>query len=542
MTSTHTLRRRQAAPGSGTAPGTGTSPRSAGLADALRSWRSAVSAAAVAGGAAIGAGCFLPWATAFAGLITFTGISAQNGRILAAAGLITVVAGLWHLLRGGDASRWIAAAAGFGAAGFAGYLLLRLGGELTSMGSGSMVVLQGGPGLWVAAGGGLLAFATVFLPPSAQRTLRAPGATGGLIAWAADRESAGLRRKLQLGLGVVWLLAAALQFQPYMFGRGFITQLIEPASMGSPAFLSRSVMSAGQFMLRDIVAWNALFAGIQLVLGLGLLWRRTTRAALAGTVVWGLAVWYLGESLGGLLSGSASPLTGAPGAALLYVLVAILLWPRLASPARSAVAAEPGPTSAAASGPLGARWSRAAWVIVWGALAALMLQPQLRAPGAMASSVRALATGEPGWLASMDRAVAGGLGASALVPAMIFACIFALIAVGGLVPRLTRPALILAMVTALVIWVAGENFGGMVTGTGTDPSTGPLLILLAAAFWPAAARSGSGRGRGADGEIAGAEPAGAAAEVEGESRPERKVAALAVQIPAGAARAPDRLR
>jgi hypothetical protein len=504
----------------------------------LRSWRPAVAAAAVAGGATVIAGCFLPWATAFAGLIAFTGISALNGRILAAAGLVTVIAGLWHLLRGGDASRWVAALAGFGAAGFAGYLLLRLGGELKSMGSDSMVVLQGGPGLWVAAGGGLLAFATVFLPPSAQRTLRAPGAAGGLRAWAGDRESGGLRRKLGLGLGLVWVLDAALQFQPFMFGRGFVTRIIEPASMGSPAFLSSSVMSAGQFMLRDIVAWNATFAGVQLLLGLGLLWRGTTRAALAGTVIWGLAVWYLGESLGGLLSGSASPLTGAPGAALLYVLIAALLWPR--HPGRAATAS--GPTSVAASGPLGARWSRLVWVVVWGGLAALMLQPQIRAAGAVGSSVRGLAAGEPGWLASMDRALSGALTTSALVPPMIFAGTFALIAAGGLVPRLTRPALVLAGLTALVIWVAGENFGGILTGSGTDPNTGLLLILLAGAFWPDAVRAGSGRRRGADREVTRPEPAGAAAEVEGESRPEREVAALAVQVPARAARAPDGLR
>ena len=40
------------------------------------------------------------------------------------------------------------------------------------------------------------------------------------------------------------------------------------------------------------------------------------------------------------------------------------------------------------------------------------------------------------------------------------------------------------MVLALVIWVFGENFGGLLTGQATDPNTGPLLILLAAAYWP----------------------------------------------------------
>jgi hypothetical protein len=60
--------------------------------------------------------------------------------------------------------------------------------------------------------------------------------------------------------------------------------------------------------------FNALFATIQLALAAGLLWRRTTRLALAGSLVWTLGVWWLGEGLGGLLTGTAHPVTGAPGA------------------------------------------------------------------------------------------------------------------------------------------------------------------------------------------------------------------------------------
>ena len=53
-----------------------------------------------------------------------------------------------------------------------------------------------------------------------------------------------------------------------------------------------------------------------------------------------------------------------------------------------------------------------------------------------------------------------------------------------------RPALVLAVVLALFIWVAGEDFGGILTGHATDPNNGPLLILLAAACWP---RGGTSR-------------------------------------------------
>ena len=59
--------------------------------------------------------------------------------------------------------------------------------------------------------------------------------------------------------------------------------------------------------------------------------------ALAASVVWALGVWWFGEGLGGVLNGVASPLNGAPGAVIIYALLAVLLWPadRAAWPHRS---------------------------------------------------------------------------------------------------------------------------------------------------------------------------------------------------------------
>ncbi len=285
--------------------------------------------------------------------------------------------------------------------------------------------------------------------------------------------------------------------------------------MGSPAIVANSVTATGQLLLSHTVLFNAAFASIQLALGAGLIWRRTARAALAGTIIWAIAVWWFGETFGMLLSGMASPLTGAPGAALLYALIAVLAWPR------------PG------SGVTARPWARLIWVAIWGGFAVLMFQPQVRAPGALSASVGGLARGEPGWLAAADHAVAGFLGPAGLIPAGVFALIFAVIAVGIFCRAAARPVLVLAAVVATAIWVAGENFGGILTGSGTDPNTGLLLFLLIAAYWPA---------RLADQEIRGPELTGAVAELEGEAGPQRQVAALAVQVPAGAAGAPHRLR
>jgi hypothetical protein len=66
---------------------------------------------------------------------------------------------------------------------------------------------------------------------------------------------------------------------------------------------------------------------------------------------------------------------------------------------------------------------------------------------------------------------------------------FVLIGIAVFIPAATRPALILAVASAAAIWVVAENLGEILTGTGTDPNTGPLLILLAAAYWPGTQRA-----------------------------------------------------
>jgi hypothetical protein len=40
-------------------------------------------------------------------------------------------------------------------------------------------------------------------------------------------------------------------------------------------------------------------------------------------------------------------------------------------------------------------------------------------------------------------------------------------------------------VVSLVIWVVGEALGMILASGATDPNTGPLLVLLALAYWPA---------------------------------------------------------
>jgi hypothetical protein len=298
-----------------------------------------------------------------------------------------------------------------------------------------------------------------------------------LLAWAADRESTGARRWLQLALGVIWLLDAGLQYQPYMFTRAFPTQVIEPAGAGSPGFVAHPVMFAGQLMLHHEIIFNALFATIQLTIAVGLLWRPTVRAALAGSIVWALLIWWMGEGLGGIFTSTASPVTGTPGGAILYVLIAVLVWP-----SRS----QTDNTSVASGSPAGWWVARIAWLALWASSAYFLLLAPNQAAGALRDTISGGADGEPGWLASLERGAASAIGTHGGAVSIILAVIFAVIAAGIFIPAATRPVLVLAAITAAAIWVLAQSFGEILTGQATDPNTGLLLILLAAAYWPLA--------------------------------------------------------
>ena len=70
----------------------------------------------------------------------------------------------------------------------------------------------------------------------------------------------------------------------------------------------------------------------------------TVKVALAASVPWSLAVWWLGEGLGGLLAPGASFVTGAPGAVILYAVLAAASSPALAptrTPARCLCCSRP---------------------------------------------------------------------------------------------------------------------------------------------------------------------------------------------------------
>ncbi len=128
------------------------------------------------------------------------------------------------------------------------------------------------------------------------------------------------------------------------------------------------------------------------------------------------------------------------------------------------------------------------WAGLWGSLAWFALQPASRSPGGLAAALSGMQAGEPGGIAAMDGGLARVLAGRGTQAAVVIAAACALAAVTVAAGRLTRLGVVIAAAAGAVIWVA-EDFGGIFTGQGTDPNSGLLLIVVAAAFWPVRSRA-----------------------------------------------------
>jgi hypothetical protein len=293
------------------------------------------------------------------------------------------------------------------------------------------------------------------------------------------------RRALQLALAGAWLLDAVLQMQPFMFSSAFGRMLLASSAIGNPATVARAIAWSGREIGIHPGLANAAFCVVQLAIALGIAVRATTRAALAGSVAWSALVWWIGEGFGGILSGQATPVTGAPGAVLVYGLLAVLLWPT----GSERCAEEVSPAAFVAAQAVGERVARATWLVFWGVMAGLSLESGALTPNGLSEKIAAMSTGEPRWLSAIAEHGASLVAGDGGVVSVSLAVVFALVAVSTLAPpAVARTAILAVIVVALAIWVVGESLGGILSGVSTDPSSGLLLILLAFAYWPSSPR------------------------------------------------------
>jgi hypothetical protein len=284
----------------------------------------------------------------------------------------------------------------------------------------------------------------------------------------------GTRRRLEMALGVLWLVDGVLQWQPSMFSSAFFGNMLGMANMGLPGPVSAVLFRVTDMLTAQPVIWNALFATLQLAIGAGLLWGRAASVARPVSIAWALAVWVVGEGFGGLFMPGVSGLNGAPGAALLYVLVALILWPRRSGD---------GP-AAADAGLLGGRGALWCWTVLWSGLALLELGGANHAAVVPGAEVANIGEGEPGWLAGLNSHAGHVLAGHGALFALLAAVIG--VAVGWCVlhPAWRRTALAAGIAVAVLYGVFGQDLGGLLTGQATDPGTAPLFVLLALALWP----------------------------------------------------------
>jgi hypothetical protein len=300
------------------------------------------------------------------------------------------------------------------------------------------------------------------------------------------------RRLLQLALASIWLLDGVLQLQPFLFtaGSNGFSGMLNNAAAGNPSAVARSITWNASIVDHHAVLTNSAFALIQILLGLGIAWRPTLRSALASSVVWSVGVWWFGEGLGGVLHGVGTPIGGGPGAVLFYAILAVVLWP-----------SDREKTSHLfiAARAVGGKAAKAIWAVTWVGLACLTLIGSGRSPQGVRDLIDNLNTGEPGWLSAIDRHTASLVANHGLAVALVFASICLVVAYGVFLPvAAARVTLVVAVITAVVVWVVGENFGMIFPGGATDPNSGPLLVLLALAYWPPVSAPVSDGGSEAD--------------------------------------------
>ncbi len=314
------------------------------------------------------------------------------------------------------------------------------------------------------------------------------------------------KRFVHIALGCLWLLDGALQLQHQMFTGAFASQVIDPATQGQPLFVSGPTHFFVRIFLLHPAVFNSLVALIQLGIGVAILWKRTTKWGLLASVVWGSFVWAIGEGYGGIFSHQTSLIMGAPGAALIYVLLALA-----SLPSATPKDAKPKDRAIIARQPV-AYWLILVWSLVWlGGVYWQLTATGMNTVWGQISMFLGNSQGAPTWLAYIDVHMGvlinyfggayGNQTATSMhmsmsqmaempiktstvnwfTPTTVILMFFA--AAGVYVKGLVRKVSIgIGIALSLLFWVTGQSLGGYYTGLATDPNTGPLLVLLGIAI------------------------------------------------------------
>ena len=292
-------------------------------------------------------------------------------------------------------------------------------------------------------------------------------------------------RVLRIGFGLLWLLDGLLQAQPRM-AAGLPSQVIEPAAAGSPVWVQHLINWAGTAWSYHPIQAGAAAVWIQVGIGLWLLAApRGISGRLAGlaSVAWGLIVWVFGEAFGGILAPGLTWLSGAPGAALVYVVAGGLL----ALPDRSW--RTPWLGRAVLAG-LGLFLTGMAVLQAWPGRG-FWQGSQNGQPGTLTSMIQSMTqTSQPRFLYDLGSGFESVVRGNGFAVNLVAVIALAAIGVAFLTGRraVIRPALAAFVLLCLADWVLVEDFG-FLGGLGTDPNSMIPMALLAAGGWLALTRA-----------------------------------------------------
>lgn len=296
------------------------------------------------------------------------------------------------------------------------------------------------------------------------------------------------RKTLQRIIGVLWLIDGLLQLQPQMFTMNMVNGIMKPMLQGQPGIFEPSLQFIVNQTTLHLTAVNLLIAIVQILLGLGFLFLSGdwVKWLVFASIVWAFIVWYGGEGMNMLLTGTASILSGAPGAVLLYPLLGLAVYPRNQSTTSTGATRK-----ASDDGLISRRLLRYILAGFWCFAALLQLQPYWWQDGQISQAVGAM-VGQGGLNAVLvDPVLTQISNATANIETSLnIALIIVFLAIGiGLAvvkDEHVRPFLIASIIVSVLFWYFSQAFGMILTGMATDFNSGLLVVLIALACWPKA--------------------------------------------------------
>lgn len=290
------------------------------------------------------------------------------------------------------------------------------------------------------------------------------------------------KRSLQVTLGVIWLIDAILQAQPWMFSKAFGTTIIKGAAMGQPALVAKPLLWVAGIVIH-YPQLNVVFMLSQFAIAFGLFSKKTLKPALAASFFWGIGVWYVGDGLGGIFTGGSLMLVGFPTAPILYSIISIALWPTDKVSQRK-------PKGVYLIEPVAQRIDRLfsrisiriadiSWPILWIVGAVYALLPSQLTSNAVSQAIKASASVSPDWLSRLDNQIVPVVHSLGITLVLALIVTELLVGVGYLFAVTRKTSLMVGSILSMGYWVFGQALGAITTGQSTDVNSAPLFILLA---------------------------------------------------------------